>query len=64
METTQGNFLCSPLSQTSKNVMFPFLSFMFLSFIKSENKRTEQVLPRVGQGLLAPVGVERWQGKG
>jgi hypothetical protein len=42
MEISQGNSLCS-LSQASKNVNFSF----FLS-TKSENRRVEQVLFRVG----------------
>jgi hypothetical protein len=35
-------------SQTSKNAMLFFLSNMFFSSIKSENKRMEQVLPGGG----------------
>jgi hypothetical protein len=47
------------LSQTSTNVMFFFLSFIFFSSTKSENRRAEQVLQ--GERLM---GAGRWKGKG
>jgi hypothetical protein len=41
MEMLQGNSLCSYLKQTK-------MSFFFLSFTKSEIRRSEQVLPGGG----------------
>jgi hypothetical protein len=51
MEISQGNSLYSYLYlKLDKNVMFFFLSFIFFSSTKTENRRVEQV-----EGL-APVG--------
>jgi hypothetical protein len=55
MKTTQGIFLYSSLSQTSKNVVFLFIVHAFSS-TKSENKRVEQVLPGGGwRGEVAKI---------
>jgi hypothetical protein len=42
--------------------MILFLSFVFFSSTKSENRRAEQVVPE--RGRVAPVGRWRWLGKG
>jgi hypothetical protein len=63
VETIQGNSLCSYLFQTSKNVIFLFLSFMVFLLL---NQRTGEWNRFCGgmQRWLALVGRERWQGKG
>jgi hypothetical protein len=54
MEISQGNSLC-PLSQTSKNVMFFFLSFVFFLL---QNQRTGSTLSpaRRVEGLVTLGG--------
>jgi hypothetical protein len=63
METTQGHSLCSYLlSQTSKNAMFLFLSFMVFSSTKLQERRVKEVLLVGGRGDeegLALAGGER-----
>jgi hypothetical protein len=49
------------LSQTRKNILFLILSLMFF-FYKSENRKAEQVLPRVGR--IDTSGRGRWLEKG
>jgi hypothetical protein len=66
METTQGNSLCSLLYlKLAKNIMFLFLSFMFMGFffckIGEQEGRTGSAQEKWG---LTPVGWGRWQGKG
>jgi hypothetical protein len=51
MDITQGNSLCSYLYL--KLAKMPCFSFYLLCFssTKSENRRADQVLPRVGFGM-------------
>jgi hypothetical protein len=54
METTQGIYIYVSLSQTSKNAMLVLFYSFFLT--KSENKRTDQVLPEMGvRGEVAQI---------
>jgi hypothetical protein len=57
MEATQGISLYSYLHcKQAKNALFYFLSSMFFSSTKSDNKRAEHVLPRGGgRGRMAQI---------
>jgi hypothetical protein len=60
MEISQGNSLRGYIYLKQAKMLFFFLFFLFLfSSTKSENRKSEQVLPR---GV--PVRRGRWQGKG
>jgi hypothetical protein len=57
MEMSQGNSLCSYVYLKQAKMSF----FSLFSSIKLENKRAEQVLPRM---RVVPVGGGRFWGKG
>jgi hypothetical protein len=62
--TTQKNSVLLSLSQTSKNTVLPFFSFMFCSSSNSENRRAEKVLLEVWGWVFGTGGMREVVGKG
>jgi hypothetical protein len=63
MEISQGNSLCSYLYlKQAKISWFSFLSFLFFSSTKSENRGSS--CPGQREGRSVPMEKGRWQGKG